>query len=183
MASKQRRTLSTDFNMLPPDVVAAARAESAKVQRLLTKTRRRPLTVVASPASIAANEKIMKALHAGSAKKLIDRIRRKELITKEELIERLGGNRRWVNSALRAGRLFALQAPLGIEYFPAFFADCSYKRRNLGRVAYALNGLPAPSKYFFFVTKFMSLQMSPLDAIALGRMSEVMECALCFAQA
>jgi len=183
MAFKQKGTSPTDLSMLPPDVVAAAQAESEKVQAILAEARRRPQTVVATPASIAANEKIMKALHAGAAKKLIGRIRRKELLTKEELIERLGGNRRWVNSALRAGRLFSLQAPSGTEYFPAFFADCSHRRRSLGLVAHALGGLPGPSKYFFFVTKFTSLQMNPLEAIALGRMSDVLECALGFAQA
>lgn len=182
MAFKQKGTSPTDLSMLPPDVVAAAQAESEKVQAILAKACRRPPTVVATQASIAANEKIMKTLHAGAAKKLIGRIRRKELITKEELIERLGGNRRWVNSALRAGRLFSLQEPSGTEYFPAFFADCSHRRRSLGRVSYALNELPEPSRYFFFVTKFTSLQMSPLEAIALGRISEVMECALAFAE-
>lgn len=182
MASKQKRKVPTDFNMLPPEVVAAAEAESAKVQAILDVAAKLPPTDVATAASIAANAKIMKALHAGAAKKLIGRVRRKELLTKEELIERLGGNRRWVNSALKAGRLFSLQTQLGTEYFPAFFADCARRRRSLGRVAYALNGLPAPSKYFFFVTKFTSLQMSPLEAIALGRMSEVLECALGFAQ-
>lgn len=180
--AKQKRTLPTDFNMLPPRVVAAAQAESAKVHAILDKAVKRQPTVVATAASIAANTKVMKALHAGAAKGLIGRIRRKELITKAALIERLGGNRRWVNSALGAGRLFSLQAQSGIEYFPAFFADCSPQRRKLGRVAHALYGLPGPSKYFFFVTKFTSLQMSPLEAIALGRMSEVMECALGFGQ-
>lgn len=183
MAPRRKRILPIDLSTLPPDVVAAAQAESEKVQAILAVAAKRPPTNVANAVSIAANAKIMKALHAGAAKKLIGRIRRKKLITKEELIEQLGGNRRWVNSALRAGRLFSLQAPSGIEYFPAFFADCSLRRRKLGRVAHALNGLPAPSKYFFFVTKFTSLQMSPLEAITLGRMSEVMECALGFAQA
>lgn len=182
MAFKQKGTSPTDLSMLPPDVVAAAQAESEKVQAILAEARRRPPTVVATPASIAANQKIMKALHAGAAKKLIGRIRRKELLTKEELIERLGGNRRWVNRALRAGRLFSLQAPSGTEYFPTFFADCAHRRRSLGRVAHALNGLPGPSKYFFFVSRFTSLQMSPLEAVALGRMSEVIECALAFAE-
>ena len=183
MASRRKRMLPIDLSTLPPDVVAAAQAESEKVQAILDNAAKRPPTVVATAASIAANTNVMKALRAGAAKGLIGRIRRNELITKAELIERLGGNRRWVNSALRAGRLFSLQAQSGTEYFPAFFADCSHRRRSLGRVAYALNGLPAPSKYFFFVTKFTSLQMSPLEAIALGRMSEVMECALGFAQA
>lgn len=183
MAPRRKRILPIDLSTLPPDVVAAAQAESEKVQAILDNAAKRPPTVVATAALIAANAKIMKALHAGAAKKLIGRVRRKELLTKEELIERLGGNRRWVNSALKAGRLFSVQTQLGTDYFPAFFADCARRRRSLGRVAYALNGLPAPSKYFFFVTKFTSLQMSPLEAIALGRMSEVMECALGFAQA
>lgn len=47
----------------------------------------------------------------GSAVALARRIESTELITREEVIERLGGNRRWVTSAFKGERLFAVEAP------------------------------------------------------------------------
>jgi hypothetical protein len=124
----------------------------------------------------------MDELHRGSERALLSRIERKELIPKEELIEKLGSNLRWVRDALRAGRLFCVLSPSGIEYFPAFFAEDRYDRRALGKVAQALVGLPGPSKYYFFETKSTRLKMTPLEALALGRVMEAVACAVGFAE-
>jgi hypothetical protein len=103
------------------------------------------------------------------------------LVSKEEFIAMLGGRMRWVNSALKSGRLFLIEDVLGQVYFPAFFADTSYDRRALGKVTQALAGLPSESKYFFFTRKSTRLRSTALEAVAQGRTMEVVSCAIAFA--
>lgn len=177
-----KRSLPVDLATLPPEELAAAQAEDVKVKAILRNARKGQATSVTTPESVEANAEFMKGMRAGSERALLSRIKRKELVTKEELIERLGGKRRWVSEALRAGHLFSLQSPSGVDYFPAFFADDSYDRRALGKVSQALIGLPGASKYFFFVHKSTRLQMTALEALAQGRTMEVVACAIAFAQ-
>lgn len=182
MSSKPKRTLRIDLATLPPDEVTAAQAEGVKVKAILRAARKGQPTSVTTSESIDSNADFMTGMRAGSERALLNRIRCKELITKEELIARLGGNRRWVNNALKAEHLFSLPGPSGVDFFPAFFADDSYDRRALCKVAYALEGLPGASKYWFFVRKSTRLQMTPLEALAVGRTMEVVGCAIAFAQ-
>lgn len=107
------------------------------------------------------NAALLSEFRRGSAAALARRIESKELITRAELVERLGGNRRWVTAALKGERLFSVQAPSGVDYFPAFYADPSIDRRVLGNFAKVLSGLPATSKYHFFVSKSFRLGMTP----------------------
>lgn len=65
------------------------------------------------------------------------------------------------NAALRSERLFSVQAPSGVEYFPTFLVNESLDRRTLGKVVKVLSGLPGPSKYHFFVSKSFTLRMPP----------------------
>lgn len=182
MTAKPIRSFPVDLATLPPNEKAAADAEDVKVQAILRNARKRQITDVATPASIKANESIMQVMRAQSQRALLARIKRKELVTKDELVAMLGGDHRWVDRALRAGRLFSVQTESGGEYFPAFFADAPQKRRVLCNVVRALQGLPEPSIYWFFTCKFNSLQMTPLEALAVGRTREVMACARGFAQ-
>lgn len=127
--------------------------------------------------SVREGEAFMADYRAVSAAMLETRINRKELLTRKELVQRLGGNRRWVSAALKNGRLFSVQAPSGVEYFPAFFADESLSRRALGQVARVLSGLSGPSKYHFFVSKSFILRMTPLEALAAGQLKDVLTAA------
>jgi len=132
--------------------------------------------------SIRAGERFMARMRQESEDALVSRIKRGELLTKDALVVALGGNSRWLTAALKAERVFALVAPSGVDYFPSFFADASYNRRALGRVVQALAGLPSPSKYYFFTTKFVSLGMTPLQALAGGRTKDVLHTALGFTE-
>lgn len=130
--------------------------------------------------SVREGAAFMAEFRKGSAAALARRIERKELLTAEELVERLGGNRRGVSAALRSGRLFSVQASSGVDFFPAFFADDSLDRRALGRVSKVLAGLPGASAYHFFVSKSFTLGMTPLEALAQGRVKDVLTTAAAF---
>lgn len=164
----------------PEDVVTAALAEDAKVEKILRDARSGPPPPVTKK-SMREGAALMAEFRRGSAAALARRIESKELLTREELVERLGGNRRWVTSALKGGRLFSVQAPSGVDYFPAFYADPSIDRRALGNVAKVLSGLPAASKYHFFVSKSFTLGMTPLEALADGSVKDVLTTAAGFA--
>jgi hypothetical protein len=181
MTRKRNLAVPQHLSSFPVDVVSAAIAEDAKTKKLLHDARNRPLTVTVTEKSMRESAALMAEFRRGSAAALALRIERKELITREELVERLGGYRRWVTAALKGERLFAVQAASGVDYFPAFYADTSIDRRALGRVAKLLSGLPAASKYHFFVSKSFSLGMTPLEALSNGRVKDVLTTAAGFA--
>lgn len=182
MSTKRKFKLRDGLRSPSADEVAAARAEDVKVAAILRRARTAPIESDASPDLSRRSEEFMTEMRLGSEQALARRIESKELVSKDEFIAMLGDRRRWVNEALKAGRLFYLTAPSGLEYFPAFFADARYKRRALGRVAKALDGIPGASKYFFFTTISDRLGMTPLEALALRRTTEVVVCALGFAE-
>lgn len=164
----------------PEDVVTAALAEDAKVEKILRDARSGPPSPPVTKKSMREGAALMAEFRRGSAAALARRIESKELLTREELVERLGGNRRWVTSALKGGRLFSVQAPSGVDYFPAFYADPSIDRQALGRVAKVLSSVPGASKYHFFVSKSFTLGMTPLEALANGRVKDVLTTAAGF---
>jgi hypothetical protein len=161
--------------------IAAALAEDRKVKRILRKARTRPQGPMLVEKTRRENAAIMAEFRAATEVAMLARIERAELITKDELIQRLGGNRRWVDSAIVSGRIFSLQSPSGVDYFPAFFADSPHRRRHLGMVARVLASLPGASRYHFFVSKSLVLGMTPLEALAEGRVKSVVDCASGFA--
>lgn len=182
MHKKGKLTVSIDLNSLPPDEVARALAEDLAFEKILREARRRSPSTMATAKSIREGEKVRAEMHRTAQATLLLRIERGELISRDELVSRLGGNRRWVRDALKTGGMFAFQALSGVEYFPAFFADASRDRRSLGRVVRVLAGLPSPSIYHFFVSKSVMLRMTPLEALAEGRVKSVLDAARGFAE-
>ena len=181
MPKKQKASLPIDLSSLPPEEVAKALTETAMVAKILSEARTRPPVPMASEESIRDGEEFVAKMRLGSEAALLSRIDSGELITRDVLVTRLGGYDRWVNDALKAGRIFSLQAPTGVDYFPSFFADSSYDRRALGRVSKVLALLPGPSKYFFLTNKSLMLGMTPLEALVEGRVKDVLVCASGFA--
>jgi hypothetical protein len=153
-----------------------------RFEEALRAARSRPPAPMVTEKSVCEGEAFMAEFRKGSAEALARRIERKELLTAEELLGRLGGDRRWLSAALESGRLFAVQAPSGADFFPAFFADDSLDRRALGKVTKVLSGLPGASQYQFFVSKFFTLGMTPLEALAEGRVRDVLTTAAGFAE-
>lgn len=182
MSTKRKSQLQDVLGGRSADEVAAARAEDVRVTAILRRARTRPMKSDANLDSARRSAEFMTKMRLGSERALERRIQRRELVTKDDLVAMLSGRRRWVNDALKAGRLFSLTAPFGYEYFPAFYADDRYELRALGRVAKVLKGLPSESKYFFFTTISNRLGMTPLEALAQGRTREVVTCAIGFAE-
>lgn len=182
MSTKRKSKLEDGLDGPSADELAAAAAEDVKVAAILRRTRTAPKKSDANPDSARRSAEFMAKMRLGSEQALARRIERNELVSKDEFIAMLGGRRRWVNEALKAGRLFSLTAPSGLEYFPAFYADDSYELRALGRVAKVLKGLPSESRYFFFTRISCRLGMTALEALALGMTSEVVVCAVGFAE-
>ncbi len=181
MPKEQKASLPIDLSSLPPEEVAKAMAETVMVEKILRAARTLPRVPMHSVESIREGEEFMATMRLGSEAALLSRIESGDLITAGELVTRLGGDHRWVNAALKTGRIFSLPAPSGVEYLPSFFGDASYDRRALGRVSKVLFRLPGPSKYFFFTTKSLFLGMTPLQALLEGRTKDVLICAAGFA--
>lgn len=181
MPKKKMASLPIDLSSLPSEEVAKAMAETVMVEKILRDARTLPPAPMHSIKSIREGEEFMAKMRLGSEAALLSRIDSGELVTRDVLVTRLGENHRWVNNALKAGRIFSLQGPTGLDYFPSFFADSTYDRRAIGRVSKVLALLPGPSKYFFLTNKSLMLGMTPLEALVEGRVKDVLVCASGFA--
>ncbi|RSZ57671.1 hypothetical protein HF313_27640 [Massilia atriviolacea] len=168
-------------NPLGSDDAVAASEEDAQVRAVLTRARQREALPMSTDASVRDGTAALAAMRRVSGAALLDRIHNKELITSAELQERLGVRRQSVSDAVKSGRLFAMLGPSGENYYPAFYADPALDRRAVEKVAKALGSLPAASKYFFFTTVISTLQATPLQALAKGRLNEVLVAASTFA--
>lgn len=86
-----------------------------------------------------------------------------------------------LSAALKAKRMFVMQGPSGEYVYPAFFADSAYDRRVLEKVSKALGDLPGAAKWDFFMSPRVSLAgKTPLNALAKGKVDEVMAAADAF---
>ena len=94
---------------------------------------------------------------------------------------RLGISAQALSAALKAKRIFVMQGPSGEYLYPWFFAEGSYDRRVLEKVCKALGDLPGAAKWDFFMSPRFSLGgKTPLDALAKGKVDEVVSAAGAF---
>ena len=95
------------------------------------------------------------------------------LVSATELIEVLNVSRQALSKSVKQHRLFYVEVA-GERYYPAFFIDRRYERRQLEQVSRVLGELPGASKLQFFLTPKASLDgQTPLDALAGGKYSRV----------
>ena len=86
-------------------------------------------------------------------------------------------------SGAETARMFALQGPSGELMYPAFFADPRQDRKRLEAVSKVLGDMPGAAKWDFFMSLRLSLgNKTPLDALAKGKVAEVMAAARAFAE-
>lgn len=106
-----------------------------------------------------------------------------ELIQSAALVGRLGWTRQALSKALGASRVFYIEHA-GTRYYPAFYVDSTrYERRHLEAVSKMLGDLPGGAKLLFFLTPKGSLARStPLEALAKGKVVEVLAAAEGFAK-
>lgn len=108
----------------------------------------------------------------------------KKLLTSLEMRQRLGLTTQALSAAVRARRMFVLTGPSGESFYPAFFADEKVDRPVLEKVSKALGGLSGGSKWEFFTTPKISLgDKTPLDALAKGKLDQVLLAAAGFLEA
>lgn len=97
-----------------------------------------------------------------------------------EIIGQLNISRQALSKAVKAHRLFAVEAG-GERLYPAFFADADLDRRQLERVSKELGELPGWQKWEFFTTAKASLGgLTPVEALKRGRYTEARRAAIGF---
>lgn len=107
-----------------------------------------------------------------------------ELLPGTEMQRRLQISAQALSTAMKRKRIFALKGAAGKYHYPAFFADRAYDRGTLERVSQALGDLPGSSKLHFFTSPRHSLGgLSPLQALAKGRVDAVLDQANAFREA
>ena len=108
MSIQRNSKLANRLDGIPADEVAVALVEDANVSAILRRARAVPKVTGAKSDWPQQNAEFMAKMRLGSARSLARRIQSKELVSKDEFIALLGGRQRWVNDALRAGRLFSI---------------------------------------------------------------------------
>ena len=128
------------------------------------------------------DDAFMAKMPLDEAASLLFRIERKELFTEDEMLDRLGISRQTLRGAVKFGEIFTVEGLFGGNFYPAFFADDTYKRRTLEKISRALAGLSGSAKFQFFMSKSESLgNKTPLEALADGSLADVMIAAVGFA--
>src|ERR1700730_11471460 len=114
---------------------------------------------------------------------LLKSIKTQELLDSRNFTKRLNWTRQALSKALRANRVFFLEAR-GDRYFPAFFTDPRHERRHLEAVSRMLGDVPGGGKWLFFTTPKGSLSgLTPIQALDKGQLVAVKAAAERFIQA
>ena len=105
-----------------------------------------------------------------------------ELLHPAVFTERIGWTRQALSKALAANRVFFVEHA-ATRYYPAFYTDPRYERRQLEAVTRLLGDLPGGAKLQFFLNPRGSLgKATPLQALARGRLAAVKAAAEGFEQ-
>ncbi|MGV7209339.1 hypothetical protein ACLB1G_15950 [Oxalobacteraceae bacterium A2-2] len=131
----------------------------------------------------AENDAFMRKMVMQEKARRVEQEETGQLIAAQELARRLEVSNQAVSKALKAGRLFALDASGGRLLYPAFYADGKMSRRDLEAVTRALGDIPASSKWQFFTNPRASLNgLTPLEALQRGQRQAVMVSAAGFVE-
>ncbi|WP_338846065.1 hypothetical protein V8J88_20240 [Massilia sp. W12] len=103
------------------------------------------------------------------------------LLSAADFTQRLGISRQAVSKAVREGRMFYLDGPNGVQWYPAFFTDHSFNRRQLEKVCKVMLDLPGASQWQFFTQPRHTLSgKTPLQALRAGQLDAVLQAARAF---
>lgn len=159
-----------------------AQHEDAVLKKALAEAWPRRSMPMSTPESVRRGEAIIAQAQERATAAMSRRIARGELINAADLQHVLGIDGEAIASAIQEGRLFAIAGPNGDDYYPAFYADPTLDHLTLEEVSRALAALPAASKFHFFMSRFTSLESTPLDALRKGRKAAVLAAAEGFAE-
>jgi hypothetical protein len=100
-------------------------------------------------------------------------VAQKKLLSSGDMQEALAVTRQALSAAIKASRMFTVEVD-GQTYYPAFFADGNVDRAVLEKISRMLGTMPGWMKWDFFTASRGSLgDVSPLDALRKGKVSEV----------
>jgi deoxyribodipyrimidine photolyase-like uncharacterized protein len=131
------------LNQLPSDPVKVRKLSRklATASSVLNEVQRALMHKL--PSEIKA---LAPAVHGSPA--LLKSIKMQELLDSSNFAKRLNWTRQALSKALRANRVFFLEAR-GDRYFPAFFTDPRHERRHLEAVSRMLGDVPGGGKWLF----------------------------------
>lgn len=166
------KTLSPDKLSEKLGVQSKRRAEKKAIVKRLDEVSR--LVDIVRQAFVAEQLDMWAKETRHKAVKNLERLVSKGILIKAgELMEQLGWTRQALSKARKARRVFSVELK-GESYYPAFFADPQYERRQLEAVSKALGDLPGTSRLQFMLTPKGSLDsLTPLEALAKGKVADV----------
>jgi hypothetical protein len=101
------------------------------------------------------------------------------LLTSAQICERLGISRQALSKAVKDQRLFWIDGPAGVQWYPGFYGASTANRRSIEKVAVTLGDLPGDAKWQFFTTPKHSLGgKTPVEALEAGALEQVLRTAL-----
>lgn len=111
-----------------------------------------------------------------------DLVRSGQLLPHAAFVQNASWAQRALDRALTTSRIFFIEFN-GVRYFPAFYLDKRYERRELEAICQALGNLPGGVKLEFFLSPKGSLNsLTPLEALARGETAFVRAAAEGFAR-
>ena len=152
---------------------AALKAQRQSPQRLpysVPRTRSYPVepetTTQEAPGLDTSLSTATEQLLSNAYERRMQLARQGELLTSDEIQQRLGVTRQAISKRLRAGTLFYVDGPQGVRYYPAFFAQADVDQNAVRLVAKTLGDLPGASKWAFFTSPRVSLGgLSPVEIL------------------
>lgn len=107
-------------------------------------------------------------------------VRAKKLLPAAAIWAGLGVTKQALSKAVASGRIFTVDVG-PTTFYPAFYLDSSFDRKQLAKVTQTLGSLPGWSKWQFFTTQSDYLDgVTPLEALSRGMVDEVKKLALAF---
>lgn len=165
-----------------PDRDIDAEAD-ARLEEQMRRAREQSSKPMATAESIQRGEIFIKQAREVSAKAIQTHIEKGNLISCSELKRKLHVDDVYISRALAAGRLFAIPDSAGVLHYPAFYSDPAFDRGAFEEVTQQLGNLPAPVKFHFFTSGKFTLQgKTPLEALAAGRLNDVLRAATEYAE-
>jgi len=159
----------------PQQVVAPA--DLLRLMRRLVgkKHRRAPSQSQGQPED---NQALMAQLHADAMAGRAQLHAAGELLGSAAMQAQLGVSRQALSKAVHERRLFWVDGPGGVHWYPGFFATSRAHRRDLERVSVELGELPGSTKWQFFTTPKHSLAgRTPVQALESGDVDRVLRTA------
>ena len=131
----------------------------------------------------AANERAMEKLVAEARTARAQHLAEGRLLPAAEFQQALAVTKQAVSNAVLQHRMFYLTGPSGEHLYPTFFTEDRYHRKDLYKVSKRLGNMPGGNKWQFFTKGKGSLEgKTPLDALAEGRLDDVLIAAAGFAE-